>query len=62
MSEVLGESLRETVAKIAWGAFLEDSTSEIDWYDADEEVKDIWRDAAGRIIALVRKEADRAEQ
>jgi hypothetical protein len=43
----------EAVAKMAWGAWMEDSTSEIDWYDADDEVREIWRDAARRIVAFV---------
>lgn len=46
-------ALVETVAKIAWGAFMEDSTTEIEWSDACAEVKDIWRDAAKRIVSVV---------
>lgn len=43
----------EEVAKIAWGAFMEDSTTEIAWSEAAPEVKEIWRDAAERIVRYV---------
>lgn len=46
--------LVERVAKLAWGAFMEDSTTETEWGDADSEVKEIWRDAARRIVDTVR--------
>jgi hypothetical protein len=50
----MSEPIVEIVAKIAWGAFMEDALTETEWPDADPEVNAIWREAASRIVAEVR--------